>query len=300
MDVKLIQDAAHLQFWGADITLDLFFGGLGVGAFIFAVLVSFFYGDRLSKVSRIASFLTPITVALGLFFLILHLGRPWRFYLVLLNFNVTSPLSWGAWLQGIFFGLSVIYAFLWFVERGESPGNPKLRRGIGYIGMPFALAVGVYHGLLLMTFKSRPLWNTGPTVLMAICGFIITGIALVMLILSISPRNKELLRELRTSRNILGGFILIQLFTIALWITSLYFGPGDSHEAMLRLITQYGLLFWGGAIVIGLVLPVVIGTLALFSEREKETISRLVPFLTSLMVLIGGFLLRYVTIIAVQ
>lgn len=300
MDIKLIQDTAQLQFWGADITLDLFFGGLGVGTFIFAVLVSFFYSDRLSKVSRIAAFLTPIMVALGLFFLLLHLGRPWKFYLVLLNFNVTSPLSWGAWLQSIFFGLSVIYAFLWFVEKDESHGNPKLRRVIGYIGAPFALSVGVYHGLLLMVFKSRPLWNTGPMVVMSICGFVMTGIALVILFLSVSPRHKELLAELKVSRNILGGFILLQLFTIALWITSLYFGPSGSHQAMLRLLTQHGLLFWGGAVILGLALPIVIGIVAFLSERQKDTISYVVPFLTSLMVLIGGFALRYVVIIAVQ
>ena len=300
MDAKLIQDAANLEFWGADIALDLFFGGLGVGTFIFAVMVSIFYGDKLKKVSRTAAFLTPIMVALGLLFLILHLGRPGRFYLVLLNFNVTSPLSWGAWFTGIFFGLSVIYAFLWFTEKEDSPGNPKVRRVVGYIGVPFALAVGVYHGLLLMVFKSRALWNTGPTVLMAISGFIMTGIALVVLVLSISPQKKELLLELKASRNILGGLILAQLLTIALWITSLYFGPGDSHEAMVHLLSRYGLLFWGGAIVLGLVLPIVIGALALLSERRKETISYMVPCLTSLMVLIGGFILRYVTIVAVQ
>lgn len=300
MDVNLIRDAAHLQFWGADIALDLFFGGLGVGTFIFAVIVSFFYGGRLKRISKIAAFVTPVMVAIGSFFLLMHLGRPERFYLVFLNFNVTSPMSWGAWLQTIFFGLSTLYAILWYTYKSEeSPGNVKLRRLIGYIGVPFATAVGIYHGLLLMTFKARPLWNTGPIVPMAICGFIVTGIALVVFILSISPKHKELLAEIKISRNILGGFILVQLITIALWISSLYFGPGGSHEAMDRLLGEYGLLFWGGAIIIGLVLPVVIGALALLSERKSDTFSYVVPILTSLMVLVGGFILRYVVIIAV-
>ena len=295
-----------LIFWGGDIALDLFFGGLGVGTFIFAVMISFFYGDRVKKVSRIAAYLTPVCVTLGFLFLILHLGRPERFYRIFLHFNVTSPISWGSWLQTIFFGISAIYALMWFLETGKVKkfpawlGDVKLRQLTGFIGIPFALAVGVYHGFLLMVFKSRPLWNTGPVTIMAICGFVMTGIALVILVLSILPRHKELLIELKVSRNILGVAIVIQLFTIALWMSSLYFGPGGSHQAMLRLITEFALLFWAGAIFLGLVLPLIVGVLALFHERRTEKFSYAIPMLTSLMVLIGGFILRYVVIIAGQ
>ena len=294
------------KFWGADIALDLFFGGLGVGTFIFAVMVSFFYGDRLKKVSRIAAYLTPICVALGFLFLVLHLGRPERFYLIFLHFNVTSPISWGAWLQTIFFVISSLYALMWFVETGKLEKFPswlrtsKSRQLTGFMGIPFALAVGVYHGFLLMVFRSRPLWNTGPVTVMAICGFIMTGIALVVLVLSILPRQRELLTELKVSRNILGVAILTQLFTIALWMSSLYFGPGESHQAMITLITEFVLLFWGGAVFLGLVLPLLIGISAFLREGKTGKFSYAVPLLTSLMVLIGGFILRYVIIIAAQ
>lgn len=294
------------RFWGVDIALDLFFGGLGVGTFILAVMVSFFYVDRLEKVSRTAGYLTPVCVSLGFLFLILHLGRPERFYLIFSHFNVTSPISWGAWLQTIFFVISAGYALMWFVETGKSKrlpswiGNSRARKLTGFIGIPFALAVGVYHGFLLMVFKSRPLWNTGPVTVMAVCSFIMTGIALVILVLSILPKHRELLIELKICRNILGAAILIQLLTIALWMSSLYFGPRESHQAMLRLITEFGLFFWGGAIFLGLVAPLLMGILALFCERRTKKFSYTIPTLTSLMVLIGGFILRYVIIIAAQ
>jgi len=286
--------------------LDLFFGGLGVGTFISAVMLNFFYGEKMKKVSRIAAYLTPICVALGFLFLILHLGRPERAYRIFVHFNVTSPLSWGGWLQTIFFTISVIYALMWFAQTeqgGKLPswlGNPEKRKVLGFIGVPFALAVGVYHGFFLMVFKSRPLWSTGPVTLMAICGFVTTGIALLVLILSLVPAYKKLLTELKVSRNILGVAIIIQLFIIALWISSLYFGPGDSHEAMVKLITEYALGFWGGAILLGLILPLLMGISALFKEKRTAKFSYAIPLLTSLMVLIGGFILRYLIIIVAQ
>ncbi|MCQ9207804.1 MAG: polysulfide reductase NrfD, partial [Omnitrophica bacterium] len=122
----------------------------------------------------------------------------------------------------------------------------------------------------------------------------------IILILAILPKHKELLLELKVSRNILGAAILTQFFTIALWMSSLYFGPGESHQAMLRLITEFALLFWGGVIFLGLGLPLLLGVWALLRERQTKEFSYTIPILTSVMVLIGGFILRYVVIIAAQ
>jgi formate-dependent nitrite reductase membrane component NrfD len=172
------------------------------------------------------------------------------------------------------------------------------RRVLGYMGVPFALAVGVYHGFLLMVFKSRPLWNTGPTTVTAICGFIMTGIAVVVLILALLPKQKELLRQMKVSRDIMGAAIALQLLTLALWLSSLYFGSGESREAVLRLVVDYGGLFWAVAVGAGLVVPLLLGAVAIVRERRTGNFSYAVPFVTSLLVLIGGLALRYVVIMA--
>ena len=185
------------------------------------------------------------------------------------------------------------YAWMWLRN-----SDAARRRLVGYIGVPFALSVGVYHGFVLMVFKSRPLWNTGPEAVTAICGFVLTGVALVVLVLSFLPREKVLVRELKVSRNILGGAILVQLFTIFLWISSLYFGSGESQDAMRRLLTDHAFLLWGIAIVLGLVIPLLVGGVALIRERQSGRFSYAGPMLTSLLVLIGGLALRYVVIVA--
>lgn len=281
------------HFWSGSIALDLFFGGIGVGTFLFAVLLNFFHRDEFKSAARTAAIITPISVAIGFVFLLAHLGHPERFYVVYSKLRLTSPLWWGAWLQAFFFVISVLYASMWI--KNWAPAHRSL---LGYIGAPFALAVGVYHGLLLMVFKSQPLWNTGPTTVTAICGFIMTGIALVVLILAVLPRQKVLLVELKFSRDIMGAAIVVQLFTLALWLTSLFFGSAESHAALGRLVGDYGVLFWGGAVTVGLVAPLVLGSLAIARERRDGSFSYAIPLVTSLLVLIGGLSLRYVVIMA--
>ena len=281
------------QFWSSEIALDLFFGGIGVGTFLFAVLLSFFHRDEFAAASKTAAIITPLSVAFGFVFLLSHLGHPERFYIVYTKLRLTSPLWWGAWLQAVFFGISVVYAWLWIKDR-----NRPLRALLGYVGVPLALAVGVYHGFLLMVFKSQPLWNTGPTTVTAICGFVMTGIALVVLVLALMPKQKVLLKEIKLSRDILAVAIALQLATLGLWMSSLYFGSAESRAAMLRLVGEYGGLFWGGAVLAGLVVPLMLGAIAISRERRTGDFSYFYPLVTSALVLIGGLCLRYVVIMA--
>lgn len=283
----------HDQFWGGSIALDLYFGGIGVGTFLFAVALNFFYGEKCQQACKVAALVTPISIAFGLLFLIGHLGHPERFYIVYTKIRVTSPIWWGAWFQVIFSAISALYAWMWL----KDSENPR-KQLLGYVGVPFALAVGIYHGFVLMVFKSKPLWNTGPITVTAICGFIMTGIALVVLILSMISKENRLLEELKISRNIMGAAIVVQLVTLALWVSSLYFGSGESHAAMLRLVQDYRGLFWGVAVGVGLVLPLVIGAVSIAQEKKTGEFSYAVPLITSLMVLIGGFAVRYVVIVA--
>lgn len=283
----------HYQFWGGSIALDLYFGGIGVGTFLFAVALNFFYGEKCQQACKVAALATPISVAFGLLFLIGHLGYPERFYLVYTKVRITSPIWWGAWFQAIFSFISAFYAWMWF----KDSDNPR-KQILGYVGVPFALAVGIYHGFVLMVFKSKPLWNTGSITVMAICGFIMTGIALVVLVLSVTSRKNHVLEELKIARNVMGVAIVAQLLTLALWGSSLYLGSGDSHAAILRLVQDYSGLFWGVAVLIGLVLPLALGMAAIVQERKTGEFSYAVPLFTSLMVLVGGFAVRYIVIAA--
>jgi len=97
-----------------------------------------------------------------------------------------------------------------------------------------AVIVGTYHGLLLAINVSRPLWNTGPTVVAAMLGFVTTGIAAVLLVhlirmklagrLDDTEHFAKFIDDMKVVRNILVSAIVLQLFTFFMWWLSLQFG----------------------------------------------------------------------------
>ena len=117
MESKVVYDVFHLVYWDWRIAMDLFLGGLAVGAFIFSIAVMFYRkNDQLASV-KAGSVLAPIAMAAGLLFMLSEMGQPLRIYKTLTRFNLTSTLSWGGLLQEIFIVLSSIFAFLLLTKR---------------------------------------------------------------------------------------------------------------------------------------------------------------------------------------
>lgn len=299
MDAKVVFDVFHLNYWDWRIACDLFFGGLGVGAYLFSVFVSWYYQDRYPQVSKIGAVIAPIGVIIGFGFLLLELGHPLRITNMLFSYHPTSPLWWGGWFQGLFVAISVWHAMLWISDR---PEQKDIRKRIGWLGIPFAMVVGAYHGFLMTIVKAHPLWNAGPSTVTAMLGFAITGMAAVVLILSISKKNEQLLSGIRFTRDILGAAIILQIFTIFLWTVSLANGPRASVQALHEMNKHFGVAFWGLAVGVGLALPLVIGVLEIARERRRHLVAVdvKVPLMTSALVLVGAFAFRYIILMAGQ
>lgn len=299
MDAKVVYDVFHLNYWDWRIACDLFFGGLGVGAYLFAIFVSWYYQDRHLQVSRVGAVIGPVGVLVGLCFLLLELGQPLRIPKMLTSVHPTSPLWWGGWFQFIFLVIGFWHAWLWL--RGQ-PRQTALRRRLGWLGVPFALVVGGYHGFLMTIVKAHPLWNAGPSTVTALLGFTISGVAAVVLTLSLSTQRQQLLSAIRLTRDILGAAIIAQLFTIVLWAIVLTNGPRASVRALHELNTHFAVPFWGVAVGLGLVLPLLLGVMEIAREhrQQRATVSAWVPMLTSAMALVGVFVFRYVVLVAGQ
>ncbi len=295
MEVRVIYDVFHNIYWGLPIVLDLFLGGIGAGAFLTAALISIFYGDdEHNEVSKIAAIVAPIALILAWFCLMFELGHPLRIWKALLNMSIRSPLSWGGWASGALIITSITYAVLWRTEFKIA------RRLIGYIGIPLSVIVGLYHGFLLSIVKAKPIWFTGPSTVLALTGFVTTGIAVIVLILGFRKKCMERLLSIKITRDIMGVAIVVHLFALFLWFASNYYGYFEMSEALSRLNSEYGLMFWGGSVFIGLILPLMLGAFAIYRERKTKRIGLLVPILTSIMVLFGGFVYRYVWLHAGQ
>jgi protein NrfD len=297
----------HLIYWDWRVAADLFFGGVGVGAFLLAVVNSLYYKDKYIAVSKVGAILAPVMVILGLAFMMTELGHPERLWRTVTGFNASSPLSWGGPFQTLMIIVSIIYAFCWV-----RPISAKVRNAVGIVGIPLALVVGAYHGWLLTILRARPLWNTGPAMITALVGFVITGMAAVLLLLCLLPKariaNSGSPEQERTKpwmirdfRHLLVGALIIQGLTFFVWWISLVYGPADAQATLTAANEAAGLLFWIGGIGLGVVLPLILQLVeVLLHPVEPGTLNKPLTILTTVLILVGGFVFRYAVVIAGQ
>lgn len=307
MNPEIIYQTQAGPVWDWRVALDLFLGGAGVGALLFAVLIDELFRGKYRRICHTAAWLSPILVLAGLVLVMAKMGRPHHLFLTYTNVNVSSPLWWGGVFQPLFVVGAIAYAFLF------QPDQPRYgwRTWMGRVLAPLALIVGAYHGLLLSVMVSRPLWNTGPNVVAAMLGFASTGIAVVMLVHLVRMRwagrlDEELhtaifLDDMRIVRNALVGILVLQLGTCFLWWVSLQYGSLQDQQALAAANESFGPMFWWVGIGIGLVLPLVIGGLTVWkAEATHRRLQVSVIGLTSCMILVGGFFFRLALVLGGQ
>jgi polysulfide reductase chain C len=291
--------------WAMPVVLDLFFAGLAAGAFCFAVLASRRAGESFQACSRAAALLAPVSIVFGLSMLILDLRYKTRFWFTTTVFNVDSPMSLGVWLLTLFSVIAALYALFWIPAafRARIPviggwplwSEQRVRAALGLAGVPVALLVSIYTGVLLSA-TSIPLWRNLALPALFCLSSMATGFAAgLLLALLFSPGKRQAI--------IAGPFLWLQgsyrvllpayLLAILVYIL-LFFLPGMRQEEVLPLITGWnGLIWWLGVVGVGIVLPLFINL-----RKAKAGFSRVFIVLGAL--LAGGFLLRLVLVFTGQ
>ncbi len=155
--------------WGMPVVLDLFFAGLAAGAFCFAVLIGRRRSGELPDLLPDVGFPgAACAVGFGLSMLILDLRYKTRFWFTMTVFNGDSPMSLGVWLLTLFSFIAAFYAIFWIpaVVRERIPvigrwplwSQQRVRDALGWVGVPIALMVSIYTGVLLSS-AAMPLWR---------------------------------------------------------------------------------------------------------------------------------------------
>src|SRR5438093_5477512 len=143
--------------WRWEIALYFFFEGVSAGSFLLGALADLSGNKCLRKLARTAYDVSFLTLLPCPPMLIADLGRPERFHHMLRLFKPTSPMNLGAWtLTGFSAPVTAIAAFR-LIGDGSSNDENKLmlRSGVGAAGLPFALAMISYPGVLLSTTSTR-------------------------------------------------------------------------------------------------------------------------------------------------
>ena len=264
------------------IAVYFFLGGLGAGAFLLSVTASY-WKQEFKPVAKAAAVIAPIAIAVGLFFLWLDLGMKFRVWRLFLSFNPASALSWGVWFLNIFFVLSAIYA--WRLLKGQA----DKAKDVAYVGVPFAVLVGAYTGVLLAQSTGRALWHSALTPVLFLNGGLISGVA-VAIIFSVKQASGELLSKLG---KIVAWLVVLELGLLAVELLSLFNGGTEGAEVANALLAgEFSLLFIGVEVVLGALIPLLI--------LLRSKVSPAALAVASALVLVGVFMMRYVIVIGGQ
>lgn len=310
--------------WSLPVIAYLFLAGLGAGALTVSSSVLLRgggggFGGEHFALARLGALIAPLPVMIGCFLLIFELGSfetgRWLRWLNLYGTINLSPMSIGTWLLTFFIFLSVIYLAT-FLPRNAGPGDrlDGLRRAIAWIGVPLGIGTAVYTGILLGAMPARPFWNSPLLALLFLMSALSSGVAAIMMAYALVGhfrKNHESTLHIHIGESgylltasdlLLIGFELLAVF---LFIMFAFLTVGDVKRAFTVILPGGDLapLFWYGVVLFGLVVPALIELLYVVPKllyHRAYSAPLAVEIIVPVIVLIGGFLLRYVVVIAGQ
>lgn len=279
--------------WGPMIAWYLFLAGASAGAFITAAFVEKKYPDSVKM--RIAGrIIAPVFIAIGLLLLILDaeagLHNPLRFaYLVM---NPGSVMTLGVYFICIYMPLSMVVALLEILKK-------HVPAWLNWVGIVSAFCVAAYTGFLLGVVQAYPLWNNAILPILFVISALSAGLAATSLVGLVTDRERfERMWLIKKSHVILSAIEVVVLFTMLVIVNS---GSPEGAASVHSLIGgQYAALFWGGLVVLGLVAPFLIEGYPVFVTKKPETstTSLVVSIIGEGGVLVGGFVLRLLIVLA--
>ena len=283
--------------WGWLLIWDFFLAGTGAGAYLSGIMAEYL-GDKNRVAAKIGVFLSAPLVIAGIIFLMLDLGHPERFMYV---FNsATSLITFGSMFITAFLIVSVIHIGFWIWPFKLLEKATVLRRALGIIGAVLALGVMIYPGVA-MSLTSVPLWVTGLLPLLFIGVATLCGVAATTMVLSIyyarsagDVKEQALgsMKAMVTPLLVLSAFVLVVLFFFTMATASI--GPVGLESTALLTTGSFAPLFWGGLIIAGLILPIVLLGMGVRGSARFP----LFAAVSSILLLTGGLVLRYLVVSA--
>jgi formate-dependent nitrite reductase membrane component NrfD len=260
-------------FWKWEIALYFFSEGISAGSHILCTVADFVGNGRFRDTIRSGRYLAFATMLPCPPLLIIDLGRPERFHHMLRIFKRTSPMNHGAWALSGYGMFSALNAAL------ELPAFGALerfipRRLVSALGLPFALTMVSYPGVLLST-TANPIWaKTHFLGSLLACSSMSTAVSALTLC-SYASEDKSVHQSLTKFEDVAATAEAVAL--------GAYIGSARKATRPLFKGKQSKLFLWG-AIAAGLIAPAI-----LRRSKSKVIHSGLAPLLT----LAGGLALKW-------
>ncbi len=293
--------------WGILLAAYLFMGGMAGGSYIVAALADLLGKGKYKVLSKSGTYVSLVSIIVGLVLLVLDLGRFDVDPLGTLNAYIhfpTSIMSVGTWIITGFAVVSLVTTILWFFR-----GSGLVRKLVEIAGLILGCSTAAYTGLLLAFSRGRPFWTSPYLPVTFIVSGTLTGLVMSLLLIPIiawfMPRFFEDFKDLVDDRKQFAQVLIesqryiVTLIVVELALVLIELGTGHGGAALLS-IGSISLPFYA-YVIVGLLVPLGI---AYYSQRieyvEKYGMLMSASLAGFVLVLIGGFLLRYVILFGGQ
>ncbi len=268
--------------------------GVGGGIFLVSRLLRLERGLGVWLGLPVVDLVSFVVIGVGGLILLWSLGRPLRFLRAILK-PQTSWISRGAIADFIFIALGGALILPGLTLGGARPftwlpwdawASTATGRVLEGVALAAAAIVIVYAGLVLADKAAVTFWRSAAVPTQFMLSSLVMSMATVMLLQTLNGTPIE-----DVECWLLAGFLVLLLAAVAWHLATRTTQPGKA-EALARLYSTYGAIFWGGVIAAGTVLPLLLAIVAALAVPARDALGIVALALT----LAGGFMLRLLTL----
>ncbi len=293
VDGHVITGMNNHVVWGLPHVFAIFLIVAASGVLNVASIGSVF-GESLYKArAPLSGLLCIALLAGGLMVLMLDLGRPERVIVAATHYNFKSMFAWNVFLYSGMFALVAVYLWTLLEQRMN-----RFARPVGIAVFVWRLVLTTGTGLIFGFLVARDAYASALLAPMFIVMSFAWGLAVFYIAQSaVYAWNRAALPDEvhRRMNRLLGLFVAAALYLVAAHhLTGLYFARQSAFERFILLEGgPYTALFWGGFVVVGSIVPLVL----VFTPRlacPRHTL------LACVLVIAGAFAELYAFIIGGQ
>jgi tetrathionate reductase subunit C len=241
--------------------------------------------EKYRPIAKTGVILATLLLIAAPLFLLIHVGKPLRAWHLFRWIQLTSPISYGSFFLTIYPINCIIYAYFIFKN------NTRFARIFGLTGIPLAILVHGYTGVILSVVKAHPYWHSALMPVLFLVSAIVSGIAMMILVSIIQGKYFSAERQINMDMitglaSLLAWAIIIDIFLVVSEVIKLSLGDaGDLQTVALILMGPFAWSFLGVEIMIGKIIPFMIVINP--STRKPAWLT-----LASVMVMVGIFAMR--------
>ncbi len=234
-------------------------------------------------------------LALGVVCLLADLGRLDR-VLLLFTLPTASYVTIGTYALALLALGSLALTAIWFSN--TKTFSRWVIRVLDVVVALSAVVVMLYTGLLIQSMRTGLLTGSPFVTVLFVLSSLSLGIALVLAVCVCSKEGRRFITTARQLMNLDRIVIVLEALSAVAFVTYGLLTPAFTKTMEMMLSGSLSILFWLGFIVCGLIVPFIFES-ALCSKRIQKQEGQLSFLVTSAGILIGGFCLRWLIVLAV-